>query len=479
MTTFEVSPSSSSTQTRRPIEVDPIDPSLPFPKYSAAVRDRPQAAWRTLDAARRGAFTGELVFEASPAVTVYLDGGDVYWAGGADDPPLGRQLVDAGTIDEAQLRRSSVSVGDVDHLGRMFELDESIDRGAVLVEIERSTAQTIASLVSDVVATATTTAYRHHPAGIRTWFSRIGIDHPVRVNRPLDLDDIPAADAAGGRVDWDGEFSTLTRPRDRTRETTSTKRSIIKRTTLPRLRLDRTARRADRSTRRAAHATDERTSATADEMLRRPADRPANQAEGTPPSSPAPAAPAPTPAASPAPPPSGAPAPTPPAVPPPSTQNGRPASTPSGASTPPTDSTRPTGGGLPAPSGPVHLADLPAPDAVVPDTVAHAVRRALDAIEVVNTPQGGVLSLIDGSARRAAGSTDAVATAPPTQPAPSGSPFAPPTPDMRAEVIYARMAAEAEAAAAGHAGVDPDVDDGGGSGRTKALRRLIGSLRRP
>ncbi|MEM9040174.1 MAG: hypothetical protein AAGD33_09795 [Actinomycetota bacterium] len=472
MTTFEVSPSSSSTQTRRPIEVDPIDPSLPFPKYSAAVRDRPQAAWRTLDAARRGAFTGELVFEDSPAVIVYLDGGDVYWAGRADDPPLGRQLVDAGTIDEAQLRRSSVSVGDVDHLGRMFELDESIDRGAVLVEIERSTARAIASLVSDVVATATTTAYRHHPAGIRTWFSRIGIDHPVRVNRPLDLDDIPAADAAGGRVDWDGELSTLTRTRTRTRETPSTKRSIIKRTTLPRLRLDRTARRAERSNRRAAHAVDERTSATADEMLRRPADRPTNQADETAPSSPAPPGPT-TPAGSPA------PAPTSPAVPPPSTQGAGPASTPAGASTPPAGGAQPTGGGLPAPTGPVHLADLPAPDAAVPDTVAHAVRRALDAIEVVNTPPGGVLSLIDGSARRAPGSADAAATSPLSHPAAAGSPFAPPTPDMRAEVIYARMEAEAEAAAAGAVEVDPGVGDGGGSGRSKALRRLIGSLRRP
>lgn len=128
---------------------------------------------------------------------------------------------------------------------------------------------------------------------------------------------------------------------------------------------------------------------------------------------------------------------------------------------------------LPAPNGPVQLTSLPAPDAAVPDSVAEAVRRALDAIDGVGGRGGGVLSLFDAAATRRTVPDEAdVRASTSTSPAPA-SPFAPPTPEMRAEAVYARAAEQVASRP------EPSKGGGGGSGRSTALRRLIGSLRRP
>jgi len=205
---------------------------------------------------------------------------------------------------------------------------------------------------------------------------------------------------------------------------------------------------------------------------------------------------------------------------------------------------------LPAPLfkiEPLQVATIPRPDAPVPDDVAAAVRRALQAIE--NASTGGVSvsamdltpptvpvadlvtsSLViaidpvdvaplvdqpsepapttDPAAARelATGLASATAvpsaersrtTAPvvaevPARPAPLG--FSPPTDDMRAEAVYARAVAEAEAAGATTGGADPLLARSGdqrgrasvvfvdeeveeSTERRSALRRLISNLR--
>jgi hypothetical protein len=130
----------------------------------------PQPVWMTLDEARERSFTGEVVFEVDPEVLAYLDNGVVYYAERTSDAPLGRRLLDAGVVDTGQLERGTVRVGDVEHLGRLFDRDPSVDRDAVLVVTETATEDLIAELANSAVATIRVTAYRHHPSGLHRWF---------------------------------------------------------------------------------------------------------------------------------------------------------------------------------------------------------------------------------------------------------------------------------------------------------------------
>lgn len=130
----------------------------------------PQPVWMTLDEARERSFTGEIVFEVDPEVLAYLDNGVVYYAERSSDPSLGRRLLDAGVIETDQLERGTVRVGDVEHLGRLFDRDDSVDRDAVLVVTEMSTENLIAELANRAVSTVRVTAYRHHPSGVHRWF---------------------------------------------------------------------------------------------------------------------------------------------------------------------------------------------------------------------------------------------------------------------------------------------------------------------
>ena len=123
----------------------------------------PQPVWMTLNEARSRAFTGEIIFEEDPEVRAYLDAGIVYFAERASDSPLGRRLVEAGVLDIEQLERGTVRVGDVEHLGRMFDREPTIDRDAVLVVTETSTEALITDLANRAITTVRATAYRHHP----------------------------------------------------------------------------------------------------------------------------------------------------------------------------------------------------------------------------------------------------------------------------------------------------------------------------
>jgi hypothetical protein len=175
-----------------------------------------QPVWLTLNDARERAFTGEIVFETNPEVFAYLDHGIVYYAESATDASLGSRLLDAGVIDKAQLDRGTVRVGDIEHLGRLFDRDPSIDRDAVVVMAEATTEQLIADLANHVTATARVTAYRHHPSGVHRWFvaplDPVAIQRPVSAVAQLDstvTDQLPGlsfSDTDGLTIEWDDEF---------------------------------------------------------------------------------------------------------------------------------------------------------------------------------------------------------------------------------------------------------------------------------
>lgn len=145
--------------------------------------DGAQPAWMTLNAAREIAFTGEIVFESDPDVHAYLDNGVVYYAERVTDATLGRRLLDAGVLDMIQLERGTVRVGDIEHLGRLFDRDSSVDRDAVTVLAENATQELITDLANRAVTTVRATAYRHHPSGVHRWF--VAPTDPASVTRPV------------------------------------------------------------------------------------------------------------------------------------------------------------------------------------------------------------------------------------------------------------------------------------------------------
>lgn len=180
---------------------------------TALVVDTAQPVWMTLNQARERAFTGEIVFETQPEVLAYLDHGTVYYAERATDVSLGRRLLDAGVLDIGQLDRGTVRVGDIEHLGRLFDRDPSVDRDAVVVIAETATEALIAELANTEITTARVTAYRHHPSGVHRWF--VAPLDPATVQRPVgavaqldstvvdQLPGLPFTDAEELTIEWD------------------------------------------------------------------------------------------------------------------------------------------------------------------------------------------------------------------------------------------------------------------------------------
>jgi hypothetical protein len=167
----------------------------------------PQPVWMTLNEARERAFTGEIIFEVDPEVLAYLDNGVVYYAERAADASLGRRLLDAGVIDASQLERGTVRVGDVEHLGRLFDRDPSVDRDSVLVVAETATEDLITELANEAITTIRVTAYRHHPSGVHRWFvapaESVANQRPISEVAQLDttvVDDLPGLPIASADI---------------------------------------------------------------------------------------------------------------------------------------------------------------------------------------------------------------------------------------------------------------------------------------
>ena len=170
----------------------------------------PQPVWMTLNEARERAFTGEIIFEVDPEVLAYLDNGVVYYPERAADASLGRRLLDAGVIDASQLERGTVRVGDVEHLGRLFDRDPSVDRDSVLVLAETATEELITELANEAITTIRVTAYRHHPSGVHRWFvapaEPTANQRPISEVAPLDttvVDDLPGLPVASASLSAD------------------------------------------------------------------------------------------------------------------------------------------------------------------------------------------------------------------------------------------------------------------------------------
>ena len=183
----------------------------------------PQPVWMTLNEARSRSFTGEIIFEDNPEVRAYLDAGVVYFAERVTDSPLGRRLMEAGVVDAEQLERGTVRVGDVEHLGRLFDREPTIDRDAVMVVTETSTEALITDLANRAITTVRATAYRHHPSGVHRWFVvQLATDAAARSARPFEanlIEELPGFNLLVDDellIEWDDfdELAASTSPVD-------------------------------------------------------------------------------------------------------------------------------------------------------------------------------------------------------------------------------------------------------------------------
>ena len=162
----------------------------------------PRPAWQVIEAARRRYLTGLLVLETTPPTHVYLRDGQVYFAERTTDGGLGVRLLVEGVISREQMHKATLQVSGVEHLGRMFERDETIDREAVELCVELMTDDVLTHVADTDVAAWRMKMYQRHPSGLDRWL-------PTRVEVITHLVDTPAA------ADPEAEVTPSPAPRPR------------------------------------------------------------------------------------------------------------------------------------------------------------------------------------------------------------------------------------------------------------------------
>jgi hypothetical protein len=172
---------------RLELDAIPTFPAEDAPDVLGLAHTFPRPGWVVLDAIRERSLTGEVVCRTTPKMTVWADRGRVYHAEREDDPSLGDRLLACGALTAEQLAAGAVSVGGVDHFGKLFERVPAVDRDAVLVAVETMNDERVGWLAAQRVHGATVTPYRHHAAGVHQWpapGTRAEADRPAPVLAP-------------------------------------------------------------------------------------------------------------------------------------------------------------------------------------------------------------------------------------------------------------------------------------------------------
>ena len=151
----------------------------------------PRPAWQVIEAARRRYLTGELTLPTTPATKIFLRDGMIYFAERTSDGALPIRLMVEGVITREQMQRGTVIVNGVEHVGRLFDSDPSIDRASVELCVELFTADVMISGANTIVTSYELALYRRHPSGIDRWYP-----HSVPVTGRSEAVPIAAASAA-------------------------------------------------------------------------------------------------------------------------------------------------------------------------------------------------------------------------------------------------------------------------------------------
>ena len=117
----------------------------------------PRPAWQVIEAARRQYLTGELTLPTTPATRDLL----ARWPGllrrATSDGALPIRLMMEGVITREQMQRGTVIVNGVEHVGRMFDADPTIDRASVELCAELFTDDVMVAVAN---ASSTATSWR-------------------------------------------------------------------------------------------------------------------------------------------------------------------------------------------------------------------------------------------------------------------------------------------------------------------------------
>jgi hypothetical protein len=162
----------------------------------------PRPAWQVIETARRQYLTGEITLPTTPATRIYLRDGMVYFAERTSDGALPIRLMMEGVITREQMQRGTVIVNGVEHVGRMFETDPTIDRASVELCTELFTDDVMVSVASELVDDYEMALYRRHPSGIDRWYphsipvaGRQGEPQRAATSRVTDSAPVPKAAA--------------------------------------------------------------------------------------------------------------------------------------------------------------------------------------------------------------------------------------------------------------------------------------------
>jgi hypothetical protein len=93
----------------------------------------------------------------------------VYFAERTTDGGLGVRLLVEGVITREQMHKGTLHVSGVEHIGRLFERDASVDRDAVQLCVELMTDDVLTSLADEVVHHVRMAMYKRHASGIDRW----------------------------------------------------------------------------------------------------------------------------------------------------------------------------------------------------------------------------------------------------------------------------------------------------------------------
>jgi hypothetical protein len=144
----------------------------------------PQPGWVVLDAIRDRGLTGSVVLGGSPAVRVFADQGDIYWAEEVGSPSIGARLVDARVLSAVQLERGAVRHEGVERLERLFERVPAIERDTVLVAVRALAEESLVNIAAQMLAGVLVEPYIHHSSGIHLWNTQHPVARRNSVGRP-------------------------------------------------------------------------------------------------------------------------------------------------------------------------------------------------------------------------------------------------------------------------------------------------------
>jgi hypothetical protein len=99
-----------------------------------------------------------------------LRDGMVYYAERSTDGALAIRLMMEGVITREQMQRGTVIVNGVEHVGRLFEADPTIDRSSVELCVELFTDDVMVDVANRTVKGYEMALYRRHPSGIDRWY---------------------------------------------------------------------------------------------------------------------------------------------------------------------------------------------------------------------------------------------------------------------------------------------------------------------